>query len=73
MRTMKTSEAAALPNVGPNTLRAWERRFDHPKPQRSAGRLYTHGEVAAPRDAREDAAARPLRDAARLALREAQA
>lgn len=53
MRTLKTSEAAALLNVSPNTLRAWERRFGYPKPQRSAGhhRLYTHGEVAALRDA----------------------
>ena len=40
-------------NVSPNTLRAWERRFGYPKPQRSAGRhrLYTHGEVSALRDA----------------------
>jgi len=53
MRTLKTSEAATLLNVSPNTLRAWERRFGYPKPQRSAGRhrLYTHGEVAALRDA----------------------
>jgi DNA-binding transcriptional MerR regulator len=53
MRTLKTSEAAGLLNVSPNTLRAWERRFGYPKPQRSAGRhrLYTHGEVAALRDA----------------------
>jgi MerR family transcriptional regulator, light-induced transcriptional regulator len=53
MRTLKTSEAASLLNVSPNTLRAWERRFGYPKPQRSAGhhRLYTHGEVAALRDA----------------------
>lgn len=53
MRTLKTSEAAAMLNVSPNTLRAWERRFGYPKPQRSAGqhRLYTHGEVAALRDA----------------------
>lgn len=53
MRTLKTSEAAALLNVSPNTLRAWERRFGYPKPQRSAGqhRQYTHGEVAALRDA----------------------
>jgi len=53
MRTLKTSEAAALLNVSPNTLRAWERRFGYPRPQRSAGkhRLYTHGEVAALRDA----------------------
>jgi DNA-binding transcriptional MerR regulator len=126
MRTLQTSEAATLLNVEPNPLRACERRFDYPKPQRSAGRhrLYTHGRVAAlrqglsasgqlptallrrthhaanvrgtararvlpdtplgaqrqllalvddRRDAREDAAAQPLRDAARLALREAQA
>lgn len=53
MRTLKTSEAAALLDVSPNTLRAWERRFGYPKPQRSAGqhRLYTYGEVAALRDA----------------------
>jgi MerR family transcriptional regulator, light-induced transcriptional regulator len=53
MRTLKTSEAASLLNVSPNTLRAWERRFGYPKPQRSAGkhRLYTHGEIAALRDA----------------------
>ena len=53
MRTLKTSEAAALLNVSANTLRAWERRFGYPKPQRSAGqhRLYAHGEIAALRDA----------------------
>ncbi|MFP5361726.1 MAG: MerR family DNA-binding transcriptional regulator [Thermoleophilia bacterium] len=53
MRTLKTSEAASLLNVSPNTLRAWERRFGYPKPQRSAGRhrLYTYGEVTALRDA----------------------
>src|SRR5882672_11478079 len=53
VRTLKTSEAAALLNVSPNTLRAWERRFGYPQPQRSPGkhRLYTHGEVAALRDA----------------------
>jgi len=53
MRTLKTSEAATLLNVSPNTLRAWERRFGYPKPRRSAGRhrLYTHGEIAALRDA----------------------
>src|SRR5689334_19021439 len=53
MRYLKTSEAATLLNVSPNTLRAWERRFGFPKPQRSPGRhrLYTHGEIAALRDA----------------------
>jgi len=53
MRYLKTSEAASLLNVSPNTLRAWERRFGFPRPQRSPGRhrLYTHGEIAALRDA----------------------
>jgi DNA-binding transcriptional MerR regulator len=53
MRYLKTSEAAALLRVSPNTLRAWERRFGFPKPQRSPGRhrLFTHGEIAALRDA----------------------
>lgn len=56
MRYLKTSEAAALLNVSPNTLRAWERRFGYPKPERSPGkhRLYTHGEVVALRDALQD-------------------
>src|SRR2546423_8957154 len=56
MRTLKTSEAAALLNVSPNTLRAWERRFGYPKPQRSPGkhRLYTYGEVAALNDALQE-------------------
>jgi DNA-binding transcriptional MerR regulator len=56
MRTLKTSEAAAMLNVSANTLRAWERRFDYPKPQRTVGkhRVYVHGEVAALRDALRD-------------------
>jgi MerR family transcriptional regulator, light-induced transcriptional regulator len=56
VRTLKTSEAAAVLNVSPNTLRAWERRFGYPKPRRTAGRhrLYTHGEVAALRDALQE-------------------
>lgn len=56
MRYLKTSEAAALLNVSPNTLRAWERRFDFPKPHRSQGkhRLFTHGEIAALRDALQE-------------------
>jgi MerR family transcriptional regulator, light-induced transcriptional regulator len=56
MRTLKTSEAAALLNVTANTLRAWERRFGYPKPQRSRGnhRLYTYAEVAALREALEE-------------------
>ena len=49
MRTLKTSEAAALLNVSANTLRAWERRFGYPQPRRSAGghRLYTYAEITA--------------------------
>jgi DNA-binding transcriptional MerR regulator len=56
VRYLKTSEAAALLNVSPNTLRAWERRFGYPKPQRSPGkhRLYTHGEIAALKDALQE-------------------
>jgi DNA-binding transcriptional MerR regulator len=56
VRTLKTSEAAAVLNVSPNTLRAWERRFGYPRPQRSPGkhRLFTHGEVAALRDALQE-------------------
>lgn len=56
VRYLKTSEAASLLNVSPNTLRAWERRFGFPKPQRSPGkhRLFTHGEVAALRDALQE-------------------
>jgi len=53
VRTFKTSEAAAALNVSPNTLRAWERRFAYPKPQRTAGqhRLYTDRDIFALRDA----------------------
>jgi DNA-binding transcriptional MerR regulator len=56
VRTLKTSEAAQLLNVSPNTLRAWERRFGYPMPARTAGqhRMYTHGEVAALRDALQE-------------------
>src|ERR1700755_592309 len=56
MRYLKTSEASSLLNVSPNTLRAWERRFGFPKPQRSPGkhRLYMYGEVAALRDALQE-------------------
>jgi DNA-binding transcriptional MerR regulator len=56
VRYLKTSEAAAILNVSPNTLRAWERRFGFPKPQRSQGRhrMFTHGEILALRDALHD-------------------
>ena len=55
MRYLKTTEAATLLNVSPNTLRAWERRFGFPQPHRSPGRhrSYPHGEVAALRAALE--------------------
>lgn len=56
MRTLKTSEAAGLLNVSPNTVRAWERRFGYPKPGRSPGkhRLYSYAEIVALRDALEE-------------------
>jgi DNA-binding transcriptional MerR regulator len=56
VRTLKTSEAAALLNVSANTLRAWDRRFDYPQPHRTPGkhRVYVYGEVAALRDALRD-------------------
>jgi DNA-binding transcriptional MerR regulator len=56
MRTLKTSEAAALLNVSPNTLRTWERRFGYPNPQRSPGRhrLYAYAEIAVLRGALEE-------------------
>jgi DNA-binding transcriptional MerR regulator len=56
LRTLKTSEAAALLNVTPNTLRTWERRFGYPKPQRlpSKHRLYAYAEIAALREALEE-------------------
>jgi MerR family transcriptional regulator, light-induced transcriptional regulator len=56
MKTLRTSEAAALLNVSPNTLRSWERRFDYPKPLRSPGRhrLYMRAEIVALRDALQD-------------------
>ena len=55
MRYLKTTEAATVLNISPSTLRAWERRFGFPQPQRSPGgnRSYTHGEVAALRAALE--------------------
>jgi MerR family transcriptional regulator, light-induced transcriptional regulator len=56
MSYLKTTEAAALLDVGPTTLRAWERRFGFPQPERSPGkhRAYRHGEVAALRAALEE-------------------
>jgi DNA-binding transcriptional MerR regulator len=56
VRSLKTSEAASLLNVSANTLRAWESRFDFPKPQRTPGRhrAYMHCEVVALRVALHD-------------------
>jgi DNA-binding transcriptional MerR regulator len=56
MRTLKTSEAAALLNVSANTLRAWEERFGYPRPQRSPGRhrLYAYAEIDALRGALQE-------------------
>jgi DNA-binding transcriptional MerR regulator len=53
MRTLKTSEAATLLNVSPNTLRSWERRFGYPRPKRSPGRhrLYVESDIASLRHA----------------------
>jgi DNA-binding transcriptional MerR regulator len=55
MRYLKTTEAAAMLDIGPGTLRAWERRLGFPQPERSPGghRCYRHGEVAALRAALE--------------------
>lgn len=56
MRYLKTTEAATLLDVAPNTLRVWERKFGFPSPQRSPGghRFYTHGELAALREALQE-------------------
>jgi MerR family transcriptional regulator, light-induced transcriptional regulator len=56
MRYLKTTEAAATLCVGASTLRAWERRFGFPLPQRSPGghRCYPHGEIAALRAALQE-------------------
>jgi DNA-binding transcriptional MerR regulator len=49
VRTLKTSEAAALLGVSPNTLRTWERRFGFPRAMRSPHqhRRYAYAEVIA--------------------------
>jgi DNA-binding transcriptional MerR regulator len=56
MRTLKTSEAAALLRVSSNTLRTWEERFGYPIPQRSPGRhrMYLYAEIDALRHALEE-------------------
>jgi MerR family transcriptional regulator, light-induced transcriptional regulator len=67
VETLKTSEAASLLNVSPNTLRAWERRFGFPRPQRSSGkhRLYPRAEIMALRAALEGG--RPISSAVSVA------
>jgi len=37
MSGIRTNAAAELLGVSPNTLRSWERRFEYPKPRRTAG------------------------------------
>jgi MerR family transcriptional regulator, light-induced transcriptional regulator len=56
LRSLKMTEAAALLGVTPNTLRAWERRYEFPSPERAPGkhRLFRYAEVAALRNALED-------------------
>jgi MerR family transcriptional regulator, light-induced transcriptional regulator len=56
MRTLRTSEAAALLSVSPNTLRAWERRFGYPQPRRTRGkhREYVYAEIVSLREALEE-------------------
>lgn len=49
MNGIRTNAAAVMLGISPNTLRSWERRYDFPKPQRSAGghRQYSLTEIEA--------------------------
>jgi MerR family transcriptional regulator, light-induced transcriptional regulator len=49
MNGIRTNAAAVMLGVSPNTLRSWERRYEFPKPHRSAGghRQYSLGEIEA--------------------------
>ncbi len=49
MSGIRTNAAAVMLGVSPNTLRSWERRYDFPAPQRSAGghRQYALSEIEA--------------------------
>jgi DNA-binding transcriptional MerR regulator len=49
MNGIRTNAAAVMLGISPNTLRSWERRYDFPKPLRSAGghRQYSLAEVEA--------------------------
>ncbi|MFL5844316.1 MAG: MerR family transcriptional regulator [Solirubrobacteraceae bacterium] len=52
-RTLKTSEAAEILSVTPNTLRVWERKFGFPQSERSSSnrRRYPHAQIEALRQA----------------------
>ncbi len=47
MNGIRTNAAAVMLGVSPNTLRSWERRYDFPRPERSAGghRQYSLSEI----------------------------
>jgi DNA-binding transcriptional MerR regulator len=49
MNGIRTNAAAVMLGISPNTLRSWERRYDFPKPLRSAGghRQYSLAEIEA--------------------------
>jgi hypothetical protein len=49
MNGIRTNAAAVMLGISPNTLRSWERRYDFPKPHRSAGghRQYSLTEIEA--------------------------
>ncbi len=49
MNGIRTNAAAVMLGVSPNTLRSWERRYDFPRPDRSAGghRQYSLQEIEA--------------------------
>jgi DNA-binding transcriptional MerR regulator len=49
MNGIRTNAAAVMLGISPNTLRSWERRYEFPKPHRSAGghRQYSLGEIEA--------------------------
>jgi MerR family transcriptional regulator, light-induced transcriptional regulator len=53
---IRTNAAAELLGVSPNTLRSWERRFEYPKPRRTAGghRQYELAELEALRRALQE-------------------
>jgi hypothetical protein len=56
MGAIRTTAAASMLGVSPNTLRSWERRFGYPAPSRSSGghRQYELAEIEALREAFAD-------------------